>query len=82
MYGMLLESIHQLVYQEYGEERWNEVLVQAGLRNTVFATHTIYEDSLMTSLANACAHVIGLHSGQDYLEQFGRFFVDYFSQFG
>ena len=79
---MLIESVHQFIQRQHGDDCWNRILEHAGLRNTVFATHTLYSDSVMTTLAESCAAIIGGKSKQDFVELFGHYFVEYFSQYG
>lgn len=58
MYGMLLESIQHFVLERFGEEAWAQVLRQAGLANTIFATHKRYPDDIMTRLALKCSEIL------------------------
>ncbi|KAJ9579989.1 hypothetical protein L9F63_004372, partial [Diploptera punctata] len=83
MYGMLLESVQHFVQLEYGEEIWQQVMEKAGCKFAVFNTHHIYPDHLMTSLAAACAELIGGDATMDtFMKFFGRCFVRFFSNFG
>ena len=76
----LVRSIEQV---EYGEETWSQMLEHVGFRNTVFTTHGIYPDSLMTNLAQAASVLIANgDSPADFTQFFGRCFVRYFSYHG
>ncbi|XP_023311275.1 soluble guanylate cyclase 89Db-like [Anoplophora glabripennis] len=81
MYGMLLESVQHYVQLEYGEEIWKEILKVANCKYTVFNTHQVYPDHILSSLATACATVT--HASYDsFMNFFGRCFVRYFTNFG
>jgi guanylate cyclase, other len=76
----LVRPIEQV---EYGEETWNQMLEHVGFRNTVFTTHGIYPDSLMTNLAQAASVLIANgDSPADFTQFFGRCFVRFFSYHG
>ncbi|XP_044728645.1 soluble guanylate cyclase 89Db-like [Chrysoperla carnea] len=81
MYGMLLESVQHFVQLEYGEELWLRVVQHAGCRHTVFNTHQVYPDTLITDLAAACAEITQ-STNDAFMQFFGRCFVRYFSNFG
>lgn len=66
---------------EYGEEMWSRVLQAAGCRHTVFNTHQVYADTLITDLAAGCAQMTTSTVDQ-FMQFFGRCFVRYFSNFG
>ncbi|ELT87466.1 hypothetical protein CAPTEDRAFT_23131, partial [Capitella teleta] len=83
MYGMLLESIQHFIIERYGDDAWGTVLRQAGLANTVFATHRRYPDDIMTKLACTCSAVLpSPNTPEDYMLYFGTCFVKYFTHYG
>ncbi|GJQ69469.1 hypothetical protein Trydic_g6576 [Trypoxylus dichotomus] len=81
MYGMLLESVQHFVQLEYGEAMWKKVLEVAGCKISVFTTHQVYPDSIMSNLATACAEITNA-SYDSFMEFFGRCFMRYFSNLG
>uniref|UniRef100_A0A6P7FXB8 guanylate cyclase n=1 Tax=Diabrotica virgifera virgifera TaxID=50390 RepID=A0A6P7FXB8_DIAVI len=81
MYGMLLESVQHFVQLEYGEDVWQQLLIETDYKFTVFNTHQTYPDNIMSSLAAALAKVTSL-SVDDTMMFFGRCFVRFFSNYG
>ncbi|KAJ8919156.1 hypothetical protein NQ315_012142 [Exocentrus adspersus] len=81
MYGMLIESVQHFVQLEYGEEIWKEILKVADCKYTVFNTHQVYPDDILSSLAAACAIVTNA-SYDGFMNFFGRCFVRYFTNLG
>jgi guanylate cyclase len=82
MYGMLLESVQHYVVLVYGDEAWLQILDQAELKTMVFTTHRCYNDRIMVKLASSCATVLQDRSRDEYMEFFGRCFVDYCAHYG
>lgn len=81
MYGMLLESVQYFVQQEYGEEIWRKALVMAECKHTVFNTHQVYSDSIMSNIASALAKLTS-NSYDSFMNFFGHCFVRFFSNYG
>jgi len=85
MYGILLESVQQLIRERYGDEAWRRVLVEAGLSpHSVFEVHRGYPDDVLPTIADACSAVLfdGNRSADEFLAEFGRCFVGYTSRLG
>lgn len=71
-----------IIFQlEYGEDVWNEIRAVANCEHSVFVTHQVYPDNIMSTLASACATVTNA-SYDDFMNFFGRCFVRYFSKQG
>ncbi|KAK4882895.1 hypothetical protein RN001_006214 [Aquatica leii] len=81
MYGMLLESVQHFVQLEYGEELWKEVLRVSDCQYSVFNTHQIYPDHVISTLASACAEITS-DSYDSFMHFFGICFVRYTCIFG
>ncbi|XP_017776660.1 PREDICTED: soluble guanylate cyclase 89Db-like [Nicrophorus vespilloides] len=81
MYGMLLESVQHFVQLEYGEDVWRQVQQLAGFKYSVFNTHQVYPDTLMSDIARACAKVTN-RPFDFFMTFFGKCFMRYFSHFG
>lgn len=60
---------------------WNEIRTVANCEHTLFVTHQVYPDSIMSTLAAACATVTNA-SYDSFMNFFGRCFVRYFSKQG
>lgn len=82
MYGMLLESVQHYVVLVYGDEAWVRILDQADLKTMVFTTHRCYNDRIMVKIASSCAAVLKDRTTDQYMEFFGRCFVDYCAHYG
>ena len=85
MYGILLESVQQVLRDGYGDAAWRRVLVEAGLSpHSVFEVHGVYADGVLPTLADACSMVLcdGQRSADEFLAEFGRSFVGYTSRLG
>ncbi|XP_066140773.1 soluble guanylate cyclase 89Db-like isoform X2 [Euwallacea fornicatus] len=81
MYGMLLESVQYFVQKEYGEEIWKKALVLAECKHTVFNTHQVYPDFIMSNIASALATLTS-KSYDSFMNFFGHCFVRFFSNYG
>lgn len=81
MYGMLLESVQHFIQVEYGDEVWDEVLQIIDCKHSVFNTHQVYPDWIISAIAEACAKVT-THTYEHFMNFFGRCFVRFFSHFG
>jgi len=85
MYGILLESVQQLIRDRYGDDAWRRVLASAGLSpHSVFEVHSNYSDDVLPRIADACSAVLadGERSADQFLFEFGRSFVGYTSRLG
>lgn len=78
---MLLESVQHFIKEEYGEETWLKVQQLACLKHSVFNTHQVYNDHIMSDIAKACAKATN-KSYDFFMQFFGKCFVRYFSHFG
>ncbi|OQV22558.1 Soluble guanylate cyclase 88E [Hypsibius exemplaris] len=83
MYGMVLQSMTAYLQKQYGETAYLAILEHAGIPHTFFNTHQVYPDKYITALINSASIV--LHEGKspaDYLEIYGRMFVQYCHVYG
>ncbi|XP_050303874.1 soluble guanylate cyclase 89Db-like [Anthonomus grandis grandis] len=81
MYGMLLESVQHFVQKEYGDEIWQKALLMAECKFTVFNTHQVYPDYIMSNIATALAKLTS-KSYDSFMNFFGHCFVRFFSNYG
>jgi len=85
MYGIILESVQQVIRDRYGDEAWRRVLVEAGFSpHSTFDVHSTYADDVLPMIADACSAVLsdGDRSADEFLAEFGRSFVGYTSRLG
>ena len=74
MYGIVNQSIQQLIKTEFGEETWLNVIRESKLEITDFENHEVYDDTYTYALATAAAKI--LHSDIDtILNKFGEFWI-------
>ncbi|XP_076255193.1 soluble guanylate cyclase 89Da-like isoform X2 [Rhynchophorus ferrugineus] len=81
MYGMLLESVQHFVQKEYGDDVWKKALQLSECKITVFNTHQVYPDHIMSNIASALAKITS-KSYDSFMIFFGRCFVRFFSNYG
>jgi hypothetical protein len=74
MYGIINQSIQDLVMKEYGEETWLKIIAKSGIDVSEFHNHEVYDDSYTYKLAAAIADV--LYTDLDtVLKLFGEFWI-------
>ncbi|XP_074041184.1 soluble guanylate cyclase 89Da isoform X2 [Leptinotarsa decemlineata] len=66
---------------EYGEDVWKLALQMSECKHTVFSTHQVYPDTIMTSLASSLASITS-KSYESFMMFFGKCFVRFFSNYG
>ncbi|XP_069133528.1 LOW QUALITY PROTEIN: soluble guanylate cyclase gcy-31-like [Argopecten irradians] len=81
MYGLLLEAIVDYIVDHYGEETWEHIRKTANLQQTTFATHRIYSENIIETLARAAAEITG-EDFDELMDAFGVSFVGFVGQYG
>ncbi|XP_033751645.1 soluble guanylate cyclase 88E-like [Pecten maximus] len=81
MYGLLLEAIVDYIVDNYGEDKWEQIRKAANLQHTTFATHGIYSESIISTIAKATAELTG-EDVRDLMDSFGVSFVSFVGQYG
>jgi hypothetical protein len=74
MYGIVNQAIQGLVVENYGQEKWDEILKRSGIAETHFISNDSYEDEITFELVAAASEVLALKS-EDVLEAFGKYWV-------
>ncbi|KAL3841990.1 hypothetical protein ACJMK2_020066, partial [Sinanodonta woodiana] len=82
MYGILLESVQEYICRDYGSDLWQKILEHAGLKNMVFSTHKTYKDDNLKKIAAACCVVLAKGSMDEYMDYFGKCFVEFCISYG
>ncbi|KAK3594150.1 hypothetical protein CHS0354_040928 [Potamilus streckersoni] len=82
MYGILLESVQEYICRDYGSDLWQNILEHAGMKNMVFSTHKTYKDDSLKKIAAACCVVLNKGSMDEYMDYFGKCFVEFCSSYG
>ena len=74
MYGLINNSLKDMIIQQFGEEKWQRVLAVSGVPEDSFLSMRRYDDSITYDLAGAAARVLGAPVAA-CLEMFGEHWV-------
>jgi len=74
MYGIINQSIQELVLRDFGEETWLTILAKSNVDVVEFANHTVYDDAYTYRLAAGAAEVLNT-TLEDILKRFGEFWI-------
>ena len=74
MYGIINQSIQELILRDFGEETWLTILGKSNVDVVEFANHTVYDDAYTYRLATAAAEVLNT-SVENVLKLFGEFWI-------
>ena len=76
MYGMVNKAFQEMVSIQFGEDKWDEIKDKAGLDIDVFVSMEPYPDEITGKIVGAASEVLTI-SAEDFLMQFGEFWVSY-----
>jgi hypothetical protein len=68
MYGIVNQSLRDLITENYGAENWRKILVTSGVGVEYFLSNETYEDQVTYDIANAAAQVLGKQTGNILFE--------------
>lgn len=74
MYGIVNQAIQDLVVENFGQEKWDQILKRSGVRETQFMSNESYEDGITFELVAASSEILSL-SQEAILEAFGKFWI-------
>ena len=74
MYGLINNSLRDMIQKQFGEEKWQEVLAASGVPEDSFLSMRRYDDDITYSLAGAASEVLGAPVDA-CLEMFGQHWV-------
>jgi len=74
MYGLINNSLRDMIQMQFGEEKWQEVLAASGVPEDSFLSMRRYDDDITYSLAGAASEVLGAPVDA-CLEMFGQHWV-------
>jgi guanylate cyclase soluble subunit beta len=74
MYGLINNSLKDMIQMQFGEEKWQEVLAASGVPEDSFLSMRRYDDDITYSLAGAASEVLGAPVDA-CLEMFGQHWV-------
>jgi hypothetical protein len=74
MYGIINQSIQELILKEYGEETWLRIISKSGIDVSEFQNHEVYDDAYTYKLAISIAEVLKTDV-ETVLKIFGEFWI-------
>ncbi|XP_033123937.1 soluble guanylate cyclase 88E-like isoform X2 [Anneissia japonica] len=80
MYGLILESIHEMIKEHYGEEKWLEIRSKADIDEHIFVTHDIYSERVVRQISEAASEVLGV-TVSEFMNASGTYFVSFMSNY-
>ena len=75
MYGVINKSLRDMIVEQFGEGKWEEVLQRSGVPDDSFLAMQSYDDDITYSLAQACADEMNIDLS-DALRAFGVHWVE------
>ncbi|GAU97738.1 hypothetical protein RvY_08983-1 [Ramazzottius varieornatus] len=81
MYGLLLEAIADFIRKSYGEEAWNNILVDSNIGITTFGIHDVYSEAYIPKIVDVACSSLGV-TKNELLMRFGASFVDFIHEYG
>jgi hypothetical protein len=74
MYGIVNKSIEELVVQNYGQQKWEEIKSRNNISIEYFISSESYDDSVTYTLAQSIATELGI-SVDEVLKTFGEWWI-------
>ena len=74
MYGIVNKAIEDLVTANFGEEKWEAILIRSGIEMDFFISSEPYDDDITFKLAQAVSDEMEM-SLSDVLIAFGEWWV-------
>lgn len=74
MYGIINQSIQDLVVKEFGEETWLKIIAKSKIDVHEFHNHQVYDDAYTYQLAEAVSEVLNTDLNT-VLKMFGEFWI-------
>lgn len=74
MYGIVNKAIEELVTENYGKDKWDEIKEKSGVDIDYFISNEPYDDDITYKLAGAASQVMGVTIDQ-VLIAFGEWWV-------
>ena len=78
MYGLIHSALQQMIVENYGEAKWQEVLTLAKVPEDSFFSTQSYDDVVTFTLAQSISDVLGAPL-DDCLDLFGQFWLKEFA---
>lgn len=75
MYGLVNQAVQEMVIENFGPSKWDEIRDKAGA-DDVFIAMDSYPDEVTIKLVGAACEVLGASAG-DILKAFGEYWVNF-----
>ena len=59
MYGLIIQNLQSFLIKEFGEEKFHQIRLEAGIEEHVFSIHEKYNDDIIERLAMSAAKITG-----------------------
>ena len=74
MYGIVNKAIQDLITDNFGADKWEEVKINSGVDVDYFLSNEPYDDDITYKIAGAASEVLGLTVGE-VLNAFGEWWI-------
>lgn len=74
MYGLVNQAISGFLIENYGIDKWNEILVKSKVENGIFLNNQMYDDSVTFNLAITSADLLAIPL-RNILIGFGKYWI-------
>ena len=81
MYGIIIQNLQSFLINEFGEEKFSQIRLEAGIEEHIFSIHENYSDDIIKRLAESAAKLTGWTKDQ-ILRGMGRQFPRVCGEFG
>jgi len=76
MYGLVNKAVKDMVIENFGEEKWEEIAKAAAVNAPEFVPLDTYDDKITYSLVGAASQVLGLPPNE-ILRAFGKYWITF-----
>lgn len=74
MYGLINNSLKSMILEKFGEQQWQQVLLESAVPEDSFLSMRSYDDDVTYALVGAASKVLGAPA-DTCLEMFGEYWV-------
>lgn len=74
MYGLIHNALRSMIREQFGEQKWEEILQRSEVPADSFVTMRSYDDDIMFRLAGTASEVLGAPI-ETCMDLFGRYWV-------
>jgi hypothetical protein len=74
MYGMIHKSLQDMICEEYGKAKWEEVFINSKANDEAFLSLNNYSDNIAYSIISSASRILNIPAEQ-FLKEFGIYWV-------